>query len=234
MSSRFRWWAVLVATGLALACVGGVASARIVVENGVAVGGSTLYQSALAGFAFANKSYANMPLGEKLNVSFFDSDQGSPHTFTILNISNFWIQNWSTYSEAYLGSLVHKNGFLVNATANPGETIHANFTSPAAVGYYEFVCMEPGHLQQGMWGIIAFGEAVPANISLGGGSPGPGLAVFIIIGTIVALTVLAIVLGFAIGQRKGSQHEMPPERLGYPEPLPGEQPPSPPKPPHEP
>jgi len=52
---------------------------------------------------------------------------------------------------------------------------------------------------------------------------GPGAALFIIIGTIVSLVVIALVLGFVVGRRKGAEHEMPPERLGYPEPLaPGE------------
>ena len=41
---------------------------------------------------------------------------------------------------------------------------------------------------------------------------------FIISGTIAGLVVLALVLGFVIGRRKGAVHEMPPERLGYPEP----------------
>jgi hypothetical protein len=42
--------------------------------------------------------------------------------------------------------------------------------------------------------------------------------VFIIGGTIAGLVILAIVLAFVIGRRRGSHDEMAPERLGYPEP----------------
>jgi len=70
-----------------------------------------------------------------------------------------------------------------------------------------------------MYGFIAFGEPLPSNLTVSAASVGPGEAVFIIVGTIVALTVIAIVLGFVVGRRRGSSEEMPPERLGYPEPL---------------
>ena len=51
----------------------------------------------------------------------------------------------------------------------------------------------------------------------------------------MALTVIAIVLGFVVGRRKGSEFEMPPERLGYPEPsAPSAGAPLPPTPPHPP
>jgi hypothetical protein len=49
-------------------------------------------------------------------------------------------------------------------------------------------------------------------------STDPGVAVFIIVGTIVALVVIALVLGFVVGRRRGSHDEMAPQRLGYPEP----------------
>ncbi|MCI4365916.1 MAG: hypothetical protein L3K10_07675, partial [Thermoplasmata archaeon] len=58
-----------------------------------------------------------------------------------------------------------------------------------------------------------------------------GSAVFIIVGTIVVLTVIAIVLGFVVGRRRGAVHEMPPERLGYPEPRLPTEPAPPPRPP---
>jgi hypothetical protein len=111
----------------------------------------------------------------------------------------------------------------VNVTGS-GDQAHASFTSPGP-GWYEFVCLEPGHFQEGMYGYIAFGMALPTNLTPASVNTGPGIAVFIISGTIVALVLVAIVLGFVVGQRKGSKFEMPPERLGYPEP------PAPPPPP---
>ncbi len=73
-------------------------------------------------------------------------------------------------------------------------------------------CLIPGHFP-GMYGLLGSGE--PG--SGGSISTGPGAAVFIIGGTIAGLVVIAIVLGFVVGKRRGSHDEMPPERLGYPE-----------------
>lgn len=231
--------AILVVGVIVALVLGGgaaVASGHVVVSSGeVPDAGTTLYETATTGFSYTNRSYGNVPTSTSISLTFFDADQGSPHTFTLLDIPDFWIQNYSTFNPYYLDQLLQKYGTLVNTTAVTtahGGYANGTFTSPSAAGYYEFLCLESGHLQSGMYGIIAFGEPVPTNISFGSGSPGPGLAVFIIVGTIVALTVLAIVLGFVVGRRRGSEHEMPPERLGYPEP-PGSEPlsPSPPNPP---
>jgi hypothetical protein len=234
MSNRTALVAVAAALALALAGVAGVATGHVVVASPVVVDtGTTLYETANAGFAFANRSYSDLPLSSSINVVFFDADIG-PHTFTLINISNFWLSNYSSYPPTALVNLVHTHGYLVSANASGnGYNRTEHFTSPSSAGYYLFVCMISGHFEEGMWGVVAFGENVPANISFGSGSPGPGLAVFIIIGTIVALTVLAIVLGFVIGQRRGAEHEMPPERLGYAEPPTSEPQPLPPaRPPH--
>jgi hypothetical protein len=69
-----------------------------------------------------------------------------------------------------------------------------------------------------MYGFIAFGINLPSNLTVSTGPTGPGVGVFIISGTIVVLVVVALVLGFVVGRRKGSEFEMPPERLGYAEP----------------
>ena len=65
-----------------------------------------------------------------------------------------------------------------------------------------------------MSGLLGSGEA-PGSLST---SNGPGAPVYIISGTIVGLVILALVLGFVVGKRRGAAEEMPPERLGYPEP----------------
>ena len=235
MSSRRHWWAVAVATGLVLAAVFAVGTGRVAVAKPVVTNtGTTIVETAAPGFAFDTRTFENVSLGTTITVTFFDADASSPHTFTIVNDSG--VQIPTADSSAQLGALVHTHGTLVNTTAvTTAENGYNNttFVSPSTPGWYEFVCIEPGHFQLGMYGFIAFGEALPANLTFGSGSPGPGLAVFIIIGTIVALTVLAIVLGFVVGQRKGAEHEMPPERLGYaepsgPHPLPAS-PPGPPK-----
>lgn len=214
-----RTLTLAVVLGLVAAGTVAVATSRIVVAQSIVVDtGTTLYDTAKSPYTFANRSYQMLPLNTKIALHFYDDDP-LPHTFTIINRSDVAIPNYATISGHALGVILQTYGTLVNITAN-GTSMGPirDISQVAAPGWYEFVCIEAGHLNQGMYGYVAFGEALPANLSFATGLPGPGLAVFIIVGTIVALTVLAIVLGFAVGQRRGAVHEMPPERLGYPEP----------------
>ncbi len=227
---------IAVAIALAVIAAGsfGVATGRVVVASPVVVDtAATLSETASAPFTYDVRGYENLPLNTTIAVTFFNDDDSTPHTFTILNASGVQIPDPATYSNAALDHLLSRYGTLVNISASSNAYGPAsNITPVADPSWYEFFCVEEGHFQQGMFGFIAFGEQLPPNVSFASGSPGPGLAVFIIIGTIVSLTVLAIILGFVVGRREGSQHEMPPERLGYPEP-PGSEPPAP-TPPREP
>lgn len=237
----------MVALALVLALVLGgaiaVVTGRVAVAEPVEVDTSTsISETASEGFKFDVCSFEMLPTGVVIDLTFFNADLTNAHTFTILKYPNYLIPTSDTTDDLY--DLTSRYGTLVNTTAQPGgygnnsttPTV-ISFMAPATASWYEFVCLEPGHFTDGMYGFIAFGENLPASLSCGGGSPGAGLAVFIIVGTIVTLTVLAIVLGFVIGKREGAQHEMPPERLGYPEPtgpesLPTEEPPAaPPRPP---
>ena len=210
-----------VAIVVALLTAGGllVATGRVVVADRVVTNtGSALYETATAPYAFVNRSYENVSLNTTISVSFIDADSYSPHTFTILGARDYEIPDPAGQSAGNLSALIKANGTLVNLTATPLNTTHGTLGPVTQPGWYEFVCLEAGHFQAGMYGFIAFGEALPAGLTTSSGTPAPGIAVFIIIGTIVTLTVLAIVLGFVVGQRHGSEHELPPERLGYPEP----------------
>lgn len=224
-----------VALGVALVVGSGLAllTGHVVVAGPVRdAANGYLNETASAPYTFDVRAFPMVPLNATIHVAFFNGDTtGVSHTFTLLNWSNRQIP--SSFTTANIGTLIYQHGVLVNLSEpTEGSTAYGTFTSPAAPGYYEFVCMVSGHFTLGMWGFVAFGEGLPANISFGGGLPGPGLAVFIIVGTVVTLTVLAIVLGFVFGQRRGSEHEMPPERLGYPEPsTPKPLPSAPPRPP---
>jgi uncharacterized cupredoxin-like copper-binding protein len=186
--------------------------------------GSTVALTASSGFQFDPTGFGNVATNASIIVTFTDGDVQS-HTFTISSREGWVIPN--SYTTDQLDAFFDQYHPLFNLVAtNPG-TYVGNFTSPAA-GWYEFVCNESGHFQEGMYGFIAFGIALPSNLTVVAPDVGPGAAVFIIVGTIVALTVVAIVLGFVVGRRRGSSEEMPPERLGYPEPLVPAQPPPPP------
>jgi plastocyanin len=185
------------------------------VESGsmVAVTASSPYKFTPA--LISNVATSTAASNTSINVTFTNGDTIS-HTLTISSRQGWVIP--STYTPDQLTSFFDTYKPMINLQAtNPG-TYTGNFTAPVTPGWYEFVCNESGHFQEGMYGFIAFGEPLPSNLSVGVASVGPGAAVFIIVGTIVALTVIAIVLGFVVGRRRGATDEMPPERLGYPEP----------------
>ncbi len=166
-------------------------------------------------YKFVQNAIEQVPSNSTINVTVTDVDTLA-HTFSILNREGVVIPT-STGTGA-LNQLFATYGALVSVNVTgSGDVVTQSFHSPAP-GWYEFVCLETGHFQQGMYGFIAFGENLPSNLTVTTPSTGPGIAVFIISGTIVTLVVIAIVLGFVVGRRKGSEFEMPPERLGYPEP----------------
>jgi len=164
-------------------------------------------------FAFAPSDISNVPPGENVTIQF--SNLGAiPHTFTLSTLVN--------YTLPYEGNTNLTSTFLVQHPPSvnvliPGtqgsDVATAVFTAPTAIGSYQFFCAEPGHFASGMEGFLGVGISVGPPAA----PPGIGLPVFIISGTIVGLVILAIVLGFVVGKREGSTHEMPPERLGYPE-----------------
>ncbi len=213
-----------------LACVAALGVSHVAVARPVVVATSgQIAETAVTNFDFDTREYDQVPLNTTVTVTFTNADPALTHTFTILNRSGWVIPN--SASTGNVSDLLTHYGSLVSISAAAGQTVQGTFTVHA-MGWYEFLCAVSGHFEKGMYGFIAFGENLPSNLSLSGGAVGPGIAVFIIVATIVALTVLAIVLGFVIGRREGSVHEMPPERLGYPEPSGGAGSPS--EPPHAP
>lgn len=178
-----------------------------------------LQVTAEPGFSFTPSEFQQLPVNTSIAVTFTDNDVG-PHTFTIIPLQGWVVP--TDYSSPQINALAYGTpGALINlnasASGTSGDIQYGNLTVTAP-GWYEFVCTEPGHFQSGMYGFVAFGMNLPSNISAGAADTGPGLAVFIIVGTIVTLVVIALVLGFVVGRRRGSSEEMPPQRLGYPEP----------------
>ncbi|HTS33293.1 MAG TPA: sulfocyanin-like copper-binding protein [Thermoplasmata archaeon] len=181
-----------------------------------AAGSATVSVTASSGFMFTPNGFNDVATNTTVSVTFVDGDTLS-HTFSIWGREGVVIPNPASISPDQLVQLFTEYPPLVSLQGTSGQTNSSTFTSPPT-GWYEFVCLESGHFQSGMYGFIAFGEALPSNLTVSTPYDGPGAAVFIIIGTIVSLTVIAVVLGFVIGRRRGSSDEMPPERLGYPEP----------------
>lgn len=181
-----------------------------------AAGSTSVDVTASSGFKFTPTGFNDVAANTTISLKFVDGDTLS-HTFSIWGREGVVIPV-ATKSDQ-LTALFTTYPPLVSMIAGSGQTNTTTFPAPAT-GWYEFVCLQTGHFQQGMYGFIAFGEPLPSNLTVTTAYDGPGTAVFIIIGTIVALTVIAVVLGFVVGRRRGSSDEMPPERLGYPEPEP--------------
>jgi plastocyanin len=185
--------------------------------NVVEAGGSgTIAVTATSSFSFSPDEFSDVATNTTITLSFTNGDTIA-HTFSLSSREGVVVNN--NFSTSQLNSYFTTYPPLISEQANSSGTFTYTFTAPPT-GWYEFVCLESGHFQKGMYGFIAFGEALPSNLTVTTPYDGPGAAVFIIVGTIVALTVVAIVLGFVVGRRRGSAEEMPPERLGYPEPAP--------------
>jgi len=212
-----RALAVVLAVALVLALGAGIGVVRPAVAQVVpTVGGNSIAVTGTSTFSFTPNTFEQIATNTTITVSFTDA-ASIAHTFTIIGREGWVIPSSITGTDFNNLVFGHSPPVLFNLNISAPGTTPGTFTSPGP-GWYEFVCTEPGHFQSGMYGFIAFGENLPANLTVSSGVPGPGAALFIIIGTIVSLVVIALVLGFVVGRRKGSMHEMPPERLGYPEP----------------
>jgi uncharacterized cupredoxin-like copper-binding protein len=175
-------------------------------------------------FVFTPSDFEVTP-GQNVTIT-FENLGTYAHTFTLSSVTNWSFNSGNSTSDLISFFSVHHPLLNFIVGTSPGSKNVSSFQAPP-YGVYEFVCLEPGHFQSGMFGFMGSGVAV-------GPAPPPGIpvALFIIVGVIVTLVVIAIVLGFVVGKRQGSKYEMPPERLGYPEPRdPNQNPARPPRPP---
>lgn len=217
--------AFLLAVALVLAGLAGLLSTVPARAQVVDAGGATSFSvTAVSGFSFTPNSFQNLATNTTITVTFTDADTLA-HTFTILGRQGWVIPTGSESAELLKYAWQSGTVPLANIQLNPSTTTTGTFHAPG-VGWYEFFCNETGHFKSGMYGFLAFGEALPGNLTVTTPDTGPGAAVFIIVGTIVSLVIIALVLGFVVGRRRGSHDEMPPERLGYPEPRDAPRPPA--------
>ncbi|MGI0139841.1 MAG: plastocyanin/azurin family copper-binding protein [Thermoplasmata archaeon] len=172
-------------------------------------------------FQFVVSNNNEVAANATIQVTFTNSDT-IPHTFSLSSIQGVAIPNIHDGSNVNSAGWTDATGALhpwtINVYLNQTGSTTFNLTAPA-MGWYEFVCSEPGHFNEGMLSAIGFGVPAPSNLTGPTALVQVGWPVYVIAGTIVGLVVLALVLGFASGQRHGARQEMPPERLGYPEPV---------------
>ncbi|MCI4363392.1 MAG: hypothetical protein L3K13_03695 [Thermoplasmata archaeon] len=163
-------------------------------------------------FVFTPQTLMAHAPGDNVTITVTQLGSTTPHTFTLSSVTNYTFP--SSDSPSSIQAFLAAHHPLVNLTIQmtTGFTASATFVAPP-LGVYEYICLEQGHFGSGMLGFFGSGVA-----PTGPAGPGAPVGVYIIAGIVVSLVVLALVLGFVVGKREGSKHEMPPERLGYPEP----------------
>ncbi len=179
--------------------------------------GASISMTVSDSLAFTPNAISNLVPGSSITITIQNLGHQA-HTFTVSSLVNYTLPYLNNNNLTAVGGFLaaHPAYFSRNITASQGASSSFTFPVPSMIGSYQFFCTISGHFPLGMEGFLGVGVAV-GSVSV---STGPGTPVFIISGVIVALVVLAIVLGFVVGRRKGTQHEMPPERLGYSEAMP--------------
>jgi hypothetical protein len=177
--------------------------------------GTSFSVTASAPFHFT-ESTDEVAANATITLTFANTDS-LPHTFSLFSVEGIAIPSDATVNYTGVTYGGHFHPFLFVLYENVTGT-HPAYSFPApASGWYEFVSSEPGDFSSGMFSAIGFGVPAPSNLTGGGPPVTVSWPVYVIAGTIVGLVILGLVLGFANGQR-GEEHQMPPERLGYPEP----------------
>jgi uncharacterized cupredoxin-like copper-binding protein len=110
------------------------------------------------------------------------------HTFVLSSVVNFTIPSGDSPDQLYAFFNAHPP--LVNLTipATVGTQVSTNFTAPSE-GTYEFVCIVPGHFQNGMFGFLD-STTTPASSSSSSGLP----LTDIVLGAVAAAVLVAVVV----------------------------------------
>jgi len=151
----------------------------------------SLTVTATGTYGYQPDTISNVPLSTSISVTFIDATPLA-HTFNVSSREGVEIVDYASTNATQLTQILFSKPALYNATVSGhGDESVGTFRSPATPGWYEFVCNVTGHFQQGMFGYIAFGEAVPSNLTLPGGPALGGLPGFTLLdGTVVFVVAL--------------------------------------------
>jgi uncharacterized cupredoxin-like copper-binding protein len=155
---------VVLLVGGALAIPIGPALGHVVNSTPTSASASITVE-ATGDYGFLPDTFQQVPTNATITVTLTDQDV-LEHTFTIIGKEGWVIP--SNYSASQIDNLGYGNSppalFNLNVTGT-GDVATGMFQSPE-LGWYEFVCTVPGHFQLGMYGFIAFGENLPANVTV--------------------------------------------------------------------
>jgi plastocyanin len=170
----------------------------------------SLAVAATKDYGYSPPTFEQVPTNATINVTFTD-DSNLPHTFTIIGKEGWVVPG--TISATDFSNLVFGQSppvmFNLNVTAM-GDVAMGSFQSRGP-GWYEFVCTTSGHFQSGMYGFIAFGENLPANLTpnsrvgVGGGNIG------LIEAASAGAVLVVILIGVVVWRRRRRGHRTPPE-----------------------
>ena len=153
-------------------------------------------------YGYQPDTISNIPLATTINVT-FDDDSSLQHSFNISGREGVEIANYANTNATELAKTLFSVPPLYVTTVNgPGDVSVGEFTSPSTPGWYEFVCNVTGHFQLGMFGYIAFGEAVPGNLTLPAGASGGGKVFPWAYGVVVFVVVLVALVGLLFRLRR--------------------------------
>jgi len=166
-----------------------------------AAGTGSISVTAIPNYGYQPDAFSNLPLNATITVTFTDDDV-LQHSFNISSREGFVIP--LDYSASQLNQLFAQYPPLYSTMVDAqGDTSTGTFLSPSAPGWYEFVCNVTGHFQLGMYGFVAFGEALPSNLTphhpgqggLGEGGQSLGdIYVAIGGGVVIALALVAMLV----------------------------------------
>jgi len=124
---------------------------------------SSIDVTATTSYSFTPNIFQQVATNSTIPVSFTDASSLS-YTFTIIGVEGWVVPR--TYSSAQILALAYGSAHpnLVNINVSGSGTVSGSFTSPGP-GWYEFLSTEAGQFQLGMYGFVAFGENLPANLT---------------------------------------------------------------------
>jgi len=218
----YRWHVATVAVAVLVGLASLTSAHSAVPGNEVsgvssATGSGSITLAAIPNYGYQPDTFSNLPLNATITVTFTDDDV-LQHSFNISSREGFVIP--LSYSPAQLNQLFSKYPPLYATMVDAhGDTSIGTFTSPSVPGWYEFVCNVTGHFQLGMYGFVAFGEALPSNLTpqhpgqggLGEGGQSLGSIYVAIAGGVLIVLVIAVVL---LWHHRRSNQRMPPGKGG--------------------
>jgi uncharacterized cupredoxin-like copper-binding protein len=180
----------------------------------------SIYVAATGDYGYSQYEFNDTPTYATITVTFVDnSSMPEGHSFTILGVEGVQVPNTDTQAQVDSLAWGDHPPALFNLNVTPSHVQNTSTFQSPGPGWYEFVCTEPSHFTEGMYGFIAFGMNVPSNVTLppyrvaiGGSHPSFSAVDAAVLGTFVT----AIVLAYVVWRTRRAPPKRPPRPVGGP------------------